>query len=208
MSKKILILPGDGIGPEIVDEAVKVLACLRDNYGLDIDMDEALVGGAAIDATGGPLPEATLELAREYGLPIRAPFGDDLEEMAPTFARQNGLPSWLVRFMGAYYRRRVDGSGIGRPNAFIQHFSMPGNRSPDYLLAVLDGLRDGWTTELLAHPGYDGGWREEDLRALHDPRVRERLTQPDIELVTFRDLGAGGARPDLAGVMGHEDRRV
>jgi hypothetical protein len=144
----------------------------------------------------------TLELAREYGLPIRAPFGDDLEEMAPTFARQNGLPSWLVRFMGAYYRRRVDGSGIGRPNAFIQHFSMPGNRSPDYLLAVLDGLRDGWTTELLAHPGYDGGWREEDLRALHDPRVRERLTQPDIELVTFRDLGAAGARPGLAGVMG------
>ncbi|MCU7883431.1 MAG: 3-isopropylmalate dehydrogenase, partial [Candidatus Thiodiazotropha sp. (ex Lucinoma annulata)] len=63
MSKSILILPGDGIGPEIVAEAVKVLALLRDNYGLDIDLDEALVGGAAIDATGGPLPDATLDLA-------------------------------------------------------------------------------------------------------------------------------------------------
>ena len=60
MSKNILILPGDGIGPEIVTEAVKVLATLRDDFGLDIDMDEALVGGAAIDATGGPLPEVTL----------------------------------------------------------------------------------------------------------------------------------------------------
>lgn len=65
MSKKILILPGDGIGPEIVTEAVKVLAALRDDYGLDIDMDEALVGGAAYDAAGHPLPDATLELARE-----------------------------------------------------------------------------------------------------------------------------------------------
>jgi 3-isopropylmalate dehydrogenase len=65
MSKNILILPGDGIGPEIVAEAVKVLATLRDDYALDIDLDEALVGGAAIDATGDPLPEATLELARE-----------------------------------------------------------------------------------------------------------------------------------------------
>jgi 3-isopropylmalate dehydrogenase len=65
MSKKILVLPGDGIGPEIVAEAVKVVATLRDTYDLDIDLDEALVGGAAIDATGGPLPDATLALARE-----------------------------------------------------------------------------------------------------------------------------------------------
>ena len=65
MSKNILILPGDGIGPEIVTEAVKVLAVLRDDFGLDIDMDEALVGGAAIDATGTPLPGVTLDMARE-----------------------------------------------------------------------------------------------------------------------------------------------
>jgi len=65
MSKNILVLPGDGIGQEIVTEAVKVLACLRDDYGLDIEMDEALIGGAAYDAAGHPLPEATLNLARE-----------------------------------------------------------------------------------------------------------------------------------------------
>ena len=65
MSKNILILPGDGIGPEIVHEAVKVLATLRDHHGLDVELDEALVGGAAYDAAGHPLPEATLALARE-----------------------------------------------------------------------------------------------------------------------------------------------
>ena len=137
--------------------------------------------------------KVTLELAREYGLPIRAPFGDDLEEMASTFARQNHMPTWLVRSMGGRYRSRVDAANIRRPNAFVQHFSMPGHRSAEYLLSVLDGLRDGWTSELLAHPGYDGGWREQDLRALRDPRVQERLGQPDIQLVTFGDLvGAGG----------------
>ena len=65
MSKNVLVLAGDGIGPEIVDEAVKVLSCLRDEFGLDVEMDEALIGGAAYDAAGHPLPEATLELARE-----------------------------------------------------------------------------------------------------------------------------------------------
>ncbi len=64
MSKKILILPGDGIGPEIVNQAMKVLDKLA-GEGLDIELDEALVGGAAIDATGGPLPDTTLELAKE-----------------------------------------------------------------------------------------------------------------------------------------------
>ncbi|PLY13602.1 MAG: 3-isopropylmalate dehydrogenase, partial [Sedimenticola sp.] len=65
MSKNILVLPGDGIGQEIATEAVKVLACLRDDFDLDIEMDEALVGGTAYDATGTPLPQVTLDLAKE-----------------------------------------------------------------------------------------------------------------------------------------------
>jgi len=65
MSKNILVLPGDGIGQEIVAEAVKVLACLRDDFGLDINMDEALVGGTAYDAVGTPLPQTTIDMAKE-----------------------------------------------------------------------------------------------------------------------------------------------
>jgi len=64
MSKRILILPGDGIGPEIVTEAVKVL----DRFcgeGLEIELDEGLIGGAAYDALGTPLPEPTLAMAQE-----------------------------------------------------------------------------------------------------------------------------------------------
>lgn len=64
MTKKIAVLPGDGIGPEIVAEAVKVLNCLEREYGFKVELEEALVGGAAIDATGGPLPQDTLALAQ------------------------------------------------------------------------------------------------------------------------------------------------
>ena len=61
---KIAVLPGDGIGPEIVAQAVKVLNALKAD-GTKIEMEEALIGGAGYDAAGDPLPEATLKLARE-----------------------------------------------------------------------------------------------------------------------------------------------
>ncbi len=64
MSKKILILPGDGIGPEIVAEAVKVLDALAADGSLELTLEHGLVGGAAYDAAGDPLPAETLEAAR------------------------------------------------------------------------------------------------------------------------------------------------
>ncbi len=60
---KIAVLPGDGIGPEIVAQAVKVLDVLKKD-GMQIELEAAPIGGAGFDAAGDPLPEATLELAR------------------------------------------------------------------------------------------------------------------------------------------------
>ncbi len=65
MSKKILVLPGDGIGVEIVAEAVRVIEKLKSDFGLQVETEQALVGGTAYDASGSPLPDATLDLARE-----------------------------------------------------------------------------------------------------------------------------------------------
>lgn len=64
MSKNILILPGDGIGPEIVAETRRVLELVNGQDDLGLELSEALVGGAAIDADGVPLPEATLVAAK------------------------------------------------------------------------------------------------------------------------------------------------
>ncbi|MEX0622894.1 3-isopropylmalate dehydrogenase [Saccharospirillum sp.] len=60
----ILILPGDGIGPEIVTQAERVLNAVAERAGLNLTLDHALVGGAAIEATGKPLPDETLAKAR------------------------------------------------------------------------------------------------------------------------------------------------
>lgn len=61
---KITLLKGDGIGPEIVEQAVKALNVLADKHGFHIDYTEALLGGVAIDATGVPLPEETVEACK------------------------------------------------------------------------------------------------------------------------------------------------
>lgn len=64
MTQKILILPGDGIGPEISAEAAKILECLRQEFGLDIDLEYGLLGGCAVDACGSPYPAETDRQAR------------------------------------------------------------------------------------------------------------------------------------------------
>lgn len=64
MSSKVLVLPGDGIGPEIVEQAVKVLDGLVSAGALSLEMEYGLIGGAATDETGDPLPSRTLDLAR------------------------------------------------------------------------------------------------------------------------------------------------
>ena len=69
---KIAVLPGDGIGPEIVAQAVKVLKAL--NIGLE--MEEAPIGGAGYEAAGDPLPDATLKLAKEADAVLLGAVGD------------------------------------------------------------------------------------------------------------------------------------
>ncbi|PHX40315.1 3-isopropylmalate dehydrogenase [Pseudomonas sp. NZIPFR-PS5] len=64
MSKQILILPGDGIGPEIMAEAVKVLELASEKYQLGFELSHDVIGGAAIDKHGVPLADETLERAR------------------------------------------------------------------------------------------------------------------------------------------------
>lgn len=61
----IAVLAGDGIGPEIIAEAKKVLATLNERHELNLTLTDALVGGAAYDATGHPLPPETLELCKQ-----------------------------------------------------------------------------------------------------------------------------------------------
>ncbi|MDD3528485.1 MAG: 3-isopropylmalate dehydrogenase [Gallionellaceae bacterium] len=72
---KLAVLPGDGIGPEIVAQAVKVLDALRHD-GLQVEMEEAPIGGAGYEAAKDPLPEATFKLAQEADAVLLGAVGD------------------------------------------------------------------------------------------------------------------------------------
>jgi 3-isopropylmalate dehydrogenase len=64
MKSRIAVLGGDGIGPEVTAEAVRVLQAVAARHGHEFEFVEALVGGAAIDASGSPLPPRTIDACR------------------------------------------------------------------------------------------------------------------------------------------------
>ena len=86
---KIAVLAGDGIGPEIIAQAVRVLDVLKTD-GLAIELESGLIGGCAVDATGNPYPEATHRLASQAdavllgasGMTADGVFGYSPEEVA------------------------------------------------------------------------------------------------------------------------------
>lgn len=75
-SRTIAVLPGDGIGPEVVAEAEKVLQAVGERYGHQFVLEHGLVGGAAMDAVGVPLPEATITLCRASDAVLFGAVGD------------------------------------------------------------------------------------------------------------------------------------
>lgn len=85
MSKNVLLFPGDGIGPEIVAEARKVLDAVNGKFDLELEMSEALIGGAAIDATGKPLPEDSLSAARAADAILLGAVGGPKWDTIPDF---------------------------------------------------------------------------------------------------------------------------
>ena len=99
---KIAILPGDGIGPEIIAEAVKVLNALE----LPLEMATAPVGGAAYAASGHPLPESTLALAREADAVLFGAVGDWRHDQLPRHLRPEQAILGLRQALGLFANLR------------------------------------------------------------------------------------------------------
>lgn len=91
-TRKIAILPGDGIGPEIVHEAEKLLACLQQQFGLALELETAAIGGAGYDQAGKPLPDSTLALCREAdAILLGAVGGREYESLERELRPERGL---------------------------------------------------------------------------------------------------------------------
>ena len=92
MQKNVLLLPGDGIGQEVVAAATKVMQLAAEQAGCSLDISEGLVGGAAIDATGEPLPQDTLKAAEQADSVLLGGVGGPKWDDLPTHLRpEKGL---------------------------------------------------------------------------------------------------------------------
>ena len=92
MQKKVLLLPGDGIGQEVVAAATAVMQAAAQSCGCQLDISEGLIGGAAIDATGDPLPAETLRAAEQVDAVVLGGVGGPQWDDLPTHQRpEKGL---------------------------------------------------------------------------------------------------------------------
>ena len=91
MTKKIVVLAGDGIGPEIMEAGLEVLASISEKTGFDYEIDRRPFGGAGIDAAGHPLPDKTLKATREADAILLAAIGSPQYDDAPVRPEQGLL---------------------------------------------------------------------------------------------------------------------
>jgi 3-isopropylmalate dehydrogenase len=106
MRLKITVLPGDGIGPEVIEQALRVLSTIADTCGHNFSFQERLIGGAAIKQTGQPLPSATLDdcLASDAVL-LGAVGSPEFDALAPPKRPEAGLLT-LRKALGGYANLR------------------------------------------------------------------------------------------------------
>lgn len=92
MNKKILVLKGDGIGPEVVEQALKTLDSVCKKFNHNFEYTNALIGGVAIDEFGVPLPDKTLELAKTSDAVLLGAVGDwKYDKLDPSIRPEKGL---------------------------------------------------------------------------------------------------------------------
>ena len=117
-ARKIVILPGDGIGPEIVAEGRRVLEHVNARHDLGLALEERVFGGAAWDECGDPLPPATLEACRSAAAILLGAIGGPRFDAAPRDLRPE---------RGLLRRRRA--LGRGAPTS-ARRSSTPSSRAP------------------------------------------------------------------------------
>lgn len=106
MKLKVLVVAGDGIGPEVTNEAVRVLRSVAEMGGHDFDFREELIGGVAIKKTGSPLPAATLDAALESDVVLLGAVGGNEFNLLPPNKRPEAGLLQLRQALGGFANLR------------------------------------------------------------------------------------------------------
>lgn len=180
---KITLLPGDGIGVEIVDAAVEVLDAAAKKFGMAIEYDRQLIGGAAIDAAGVPLPEATIASAKNSdAVLLGAVGGPKWDNVAPELRPEKGLLG-IRKALGLYCNLRPI-----KVSRFVAHLSPLKNErveGTDMLIVreLTGGIYFGAKNE--AAPSDDGVETASDVEIYTRPEV-ERIARFAFEAAKKR----------------------
>lgn len=144
-----------------------------------------------------PIFAILVELAAEYGLPMRVPFGQGWQAMAEREASRFGVEPDEALEMVRRNLELVEKRGVACPDHFVSEFFGEDNIGVENLLAILVSLEEG-VTELMCHPGHvdekllrTSGYaqeREKELETLTDPQVQRAMDRLGIELINFGDL--------------------
>ena len=146
MHKNIAVLAGDGIGPEIITEAIKVLQAIEKKYKHSFSFEHALMGAVAIDATGNPLPEKTIEICKSKDAILFGAIGDPKYDNDPNakVRPEQGLLS-LRKTLNLYcnvrpvtiYDRLIESSPLKRDRICVSTPKKKSYVSPNWLLKPL-----------------------------------------------------------------------
>ena len=173
MKKKIVVIPGDGIGGEITDAAVKVLKKTAAIYHLDLSLDQKMAGGTAYDACGDPLPKETVEAAQNADAVLFGAVGGDKWDNVDPLKRPEKAVLGLRKALGLYVNLRpVHVSPVLAPYSPLKPDIVTGT---DVLIVreLIGGIYFGDRCESEIHDGVERAW---DLENYSVPEV-ERISR-------------------------------
>lgn len=169
---KITLLPGDGIGPEIIAAATDVLDAAAAKYGFNVEYDKQLIGGAAIDAYGVPLPEATLASAKAAdAVLLGAVGGPKWDNIDPQLRPEKGLLG-IRKGLGLYCNLRPV-----KVNKYTAHLSpLRAERALGTDMLIVRELTGG----IYFGPRQEAASGSDGIEVAHDVEIYSR---PEVERI-------------------------
>lgn len=180
---KICLLPGDGIGVEIVDATVEVLDAAAKKFGFEIEYDKRLIGGCAIDAFGDPLPEETLNAAKAAdAVLLGAVGGPKWDNVEPSIRPEKGLLR-IRKGLGLYCNLRP--MTVSKFTAHLSPLKTERAEGADIMIVreLTGGIYFGEHNE--AHINADGVEEASDVELYTRPEI-ERIAKKAFEAAKLR----------------------
>lgn len=182
MAKKIVVIPGDGIGKEITDSAVEVLKCAAKKYNLDLSYEYHDAGGTAYDKFGEPLPKETVDAAKAAdGVLFGAVGGDKWDNLKPELRPERAILG-LRKELGLYANLRP----VKVADALVEYSPLKAERVRGVDLVIvrelIGGIYFGEKCESEIKDGVERAW---DLENYSVPEI-ERISRLAFETARLR----------------------